>query len=101
MTSLLEAQGVAIEGRLHPTDLDVEAGSLVALIGANGSGKTSLLRALAAVEMSGGRVAIDGEDLASVPPARRPHLLTFLPASRDVIWPICAHDLIVLGSPRD
>ena len=101
MTSLLEAQGVAIEGRLHPTDLDVEAGSLVALIGANGSGKTSLLRALAAVEMSGGRVAIDGEDLASVPPARRPHLLTFLPASRDVIWPIRAHDLIVLGSPRD
>jgi len=101
MTSLLEAQGVAIEGRLHPTDLDVEAGSLVALIGANGSGKTSLLRALAAVEMSGGRVAIDGEDLASAPPARRPHLLTFLPASRDVIWPIRSRDLIVLGSPRD
>ncbi|MBA3729409.1 MAG: ABC transporter ATP-binding protein [Sphingomonas sp.] len=101
MTSLLEAQGVAIEGRLHPTDLDVEAGSLVALIGANGSGKTSLLRALAGVELSGGRVFIDGEDGASAPPARRPHLLTFLPASRDLIWPIRAREIIAMGLPTD
>ena len=101
MTSLLTARGVAIDGRLHPTDLDVGTGSLVALIGPNGSGKTSLLRALAAVEMSGGSVAIDGEDLATAPPARRPRLLTFLPASRDLVWPIRARDLIALGSPRD
>jgi iron complex transport system ATP-binding protein len=101
MTSLLQARGVAIEGRLHPTDVEVAAGSLVALIGPNGSGKTSLLRALAAVEVSGGSVAIDGEDVASAPPARRPHLLTFLPASRDLVWPIRARDLIALGLAKD
>lgn len=97
MTSLLTARGVAIDGRLQPTDFDVAASSLVALIGPNGSGKTSLLRALAAVEMSAGSTAIDGEDVATAPPARRPHLLTFLPASRDLVWPIRARDLIALG----
>ena len=100
MTPLLKARGMAIDRRLHPTVLDVPAGSLVALIGPNGSGKTSLLRALAAIEMTGGKVAIDGEELTSVPPARRSHLLTFLPASRDLVWPIRARDVVALGSTR-
>jgi iron complex transport system ATP-binding protein len=97
MTPLLIARGVAIDGRLWPTNLDVPTGSLVALIGPNGSGKTSLLRALAAVEMTDGNVAIDGEELMSAPPARRSHLLTFLPASRDLVWPIRTRDVVALG----
>jgi iron complex transport system ATP-binding protein len=97
MTSLLKARGVAIAGRLQPTDVDLAAGSLVALIGPNGSGKTSLLRTLAAIEMSSGTVAVDGEDIALASPARRPHLLTFLPASREIVWPIRARDVIALG----
>ena len=100
MTSLLKARGVAIAERLQPTDLDVPAGTLVALIGPNGSGKTSLLRTLATIEMSGGTVAVEGEDVASAPPARRPRLLAFLPASREVVWPIHARDVIALGLAR-
>lgn len=97
MTPLLGAKGVAIAGRLHPTDLAVAEGSLVALIGPNGSGKTSLLRSLAAVEATGGTIMIGGEDIASAPPARRPHLLSFLPASREVAWPIRVRDIVALG----
>ena len=101
MTPLATARGIGIDGRLQPADLDVSPASLVALIGPNGSGKTSLLRALAGVEMSHGGVAIDGEEVASAPPARRPRLLTFLPASRDLAWPIRARDVIALGLPAD
>ena len=101
MTSLLQARAVAIGGRLDSTDLDVAAGSLVALIGPNGSGKTSLLRALAGIEASTGTVSVDGEHVMTAGPARRPHLLTFLPASRDVVWPIRARDLVALGLTRD
>ncbi len=97
MTPLLEARGVAIDGRLQPTDIQLFPGSLVALIGPTGSGKTSLLRTLAAVEMTAGSIAVDGEDLASARAARRPHLLTFLPASRDMVWPIRARDVVALG----
>ena len=99
MTSLVARQ-VAIAGRLHPTDLDVQAGELVALVGPNGGGKTSLLRALARIESAAGVVAIGGEDVDLAPLARRRHLLSFLPASRDAIWPISARDVIALGLDR-
>ena len=96
MTSLL-AIGVGIEGRLSPVDLRVEAGQMVALVGPNGGGKTSLLRALARVERSSGSVAIGGEDVDAAGEARRRRLLSFLPASRDMAWPIAARDVIALG----
>lgn len=96
MTSLV-ARKVGIAGRLASTDLDVGAGELVALIGPNGGGKTSLLRALARIETTAGVVAIDREDVDEAPFARRRQLLSFLPASRDVTWPISARDVIALG----
>jgi iron complex transport system ATP-binding protein len=99
MTPLLEACNVAIEGRLRPTDLVVDPGECVAVIGPNGGGKTSLLRALAGIEATSGTVRVNGEPVRDVTPARRPHLLTFLPASRDLVWPIRARDLIALGLP--
>ena len=99
MTSLIARQ-IGIAGRLQPTDLDVQAGELVALVGPNGGGKTSLLRALARIESASGSVLIDGEDVDLAPIARRRQLLSFLPASRDVTWPIAARDVIALGLDR-
>ncbi len=99
MTSLV-AKDVSLETRLHPTDLEVKSGELVAVIGPNGGGKTSLLRALARVERAGGSVSIGGEDLNAAPEARRRVLLSFLPASRDIGWPISARDVIALGLAR-
>jgi iron complex transport system ATP-binding protein len=99
MTSLVARQ-VGIAGRLEPSDLNVEAGELVALVGPNGGGKTSLLRALARIENASGDVEVDGEDVDRAPLARRRQLLSFLPASRDVTWPIAARDVIALGLDR-
>ena len=46
--------------------LAIEAGRWTGLIGANGSGKTSLLRALAGrIDPAGGRILADGEDRAA------------------------------------
>ena len=99
MTSLAARQ-IAIPGRLASTDLDAAAGELVALVGPNGGGKTSLLRALARIETATGVVEIDAEDVDEAPLARRRQLLSFLPASRDVTWPISARDVISLGLDR-
>jgi iron complex transport system ATP-binding protein len=99
MTSLLEARGIAIAGRLNPTSVDAAPGSLIALIGPNGAGKTSLLRTLAGIEREMGQILVDGEPINEAPPARRMRLLSFLPATRSLVWPIAAQDVIALGLP--
>ena len=96
MTSLC-ARNLSILSRLTATNLSVAGGELVALVGPNGGGKTSLLRALARVEQASGQVRIDGEDIDALSEARRARLLAFLPASREIAWPISARDVIALG----
>ena len=97
MTALLDARAVAMGSRLAPLDLASPGGELIALVGPNGGGKTSLLRALAGVEDTAGTVRIDGESLAGLPEARRRRLLSFLPASREIAWPIAVDDVIGLS----
>ena len=97
MTSMLEVRGAHIPGRLGSTDLTVAAGQMVALVGPNGSGKSSLLRACASITGSATEVRIDCEDLRDASPARRSRLLAYLPASRDLVWPMTVRDVIGLG----
>jgi ATP-binding cassette subfamily B protein len=53
---------------LSDVDLDLPAGSTVALVGENGAGKTTLVKLLCRFyEPSAGRVAVDGVDLAAIP----------------------------------
>ena len=98
MTPLVQAQ-VSLPGRLEATSLGLQEGEMTALVGPNGGGKTSLLRALALVEEARGEVTVSGERLGEVPPNRRSQLIGFLPASRDLAWPICVRDLLRLGLP--
>ncbi len=63
-------------GGTHPAvvriDLDVRRGELLTLLGPSGSGKTTTLMMLAGFEQpTGGRILLEGRDLAPVPPHRR------------------------------
>jgi putrescine transport system ATP-binding protein len=58
--------------------LDVRRGEIFCLLGGSGSGKTTLLRMLAGFETpSAGSIHIDGEDMSSIPPHRRPVNMMF------------------------
>ena len=53
--------------------LAVEAGEFFTLLGPSGCGKTTLLRMIAGVDLpDGGRILLNGEDLAGQPPEARP-----------------------------
>jgi iron complex transport system ATP-binding protein len=98
MTALLEARGLAFAGRLGPTDLVAPGPALICLVGPNGSGKTSLLHALAGIGGPAGEVTLAGEDPRRLPPPLRKRRLAYLPASRDIAWPMIVRDLVALGS---
>jgi len=58
--------------------LSVRKGELFALLGSSGCGKSTLLRMLAGLEsVTSGKILIDGEDLATLPPYRRPVNMMF------------------------
>ena len=78
----LSVRGLAVTyGDLRAVDgvdLEVTAGEVVALLGASGSGKSSLLRAVAGLEdVAAGEVAWDGRSMVRVPVHKRGFGLMF------------------------
>ena len=53
---------------LHDVSLSVKAGEIVTLIGANGAGKTTALRAISGLQpAAGGQILFDGHDISKIP----------------------------------
>ncbi|ROP45815.1 ABC transporter ATP-binding protein [Pseudokineococcus lusitanus] len=80
----LVARGVSVEysGRrvVHEVDLEVPSGQVSVVVGANGCGKSSLLRALARLQRPAtGRVTLDGRDVARTSPRAFASVVGLLP----------------------
>src|SRR5690349_19359007 len=76
MTRLLEVHGIGVAYGtaevLRELSLHVDAGETVTLIGANGAGKTSCLRAIPGLEpLRSGHVAFAGERIDTLTPRQR------------------------------
>jgi branched-chain amino acid transport system ATP-binding protein len=57
---------------LHQVSVDIMPGSLVALVGSNGAGKTTFLKTISGLQAShGGTISFNGQNLGRVPAHRR------------------------------
>jgi branched-chain amino acid transport system ATP-binding protein len=69
---MLQVSALSVSyGSIHAVDgvnLSVPAGAIVTLIGANGAGKTSTLRAISGLIPSKGRITFNGEPISGLPP---------------------------------
>lgn len=96
-TLAMEGASLSLGGRTLWQDLDLRlaSGEFIGIIGPNGSGKTSLLRAvLGLLPLDRGRVLVDGE------PARRGHpSIGYVPQHRSFApdLPLRGRDLVALG----
>jgi len=63
---------------VNDVSLDIAKGEIFALLGSSGCGKTTLLRMLAGFETpTSGRIVLNGQDLAGIPPYDRPLNMMF------------------------
>jgi branched-chain amino acid transport system ATP-binding protein len=87
---------------LKGVSLQVEAGSITALVGGNGAGKTTLLRCLSGVQpVSAGRIRFDGADITRWSPhARVAAGIAQSPEGRQVFGPLGVEDNLRLGAFR-
>lgn len=83
---------------LHGVTFDVKRGEVVTLLGRNGAGKTSTLRALAGVmRKRRGSALLDGHDLLSTSPHRVAHLgLGFVPEERGIFSSLTVRENLML-----
>ncbi|MFI9829878.1 ABC transporter ATP-binding protein [Streptomyces sp. NPDC051913] len=86
---------------LHGVTLAAPAPGLTVLLGRNGSGRTSVLRALAGtVPLSGGAVVWDGADITRVPAHERARRgLHLVPESRAVFGSLTVRENLDLAAP--
>jgi iron complex transport system ATP-binding protein len=74
------------------------AGEVMCLLGPNGSGKTTLFRTvLRLVPPRGGRVAVDGESLASWSRARLARTFGYVPQAQLATFPFTVSEMVLMG----
>lgn len=73
-------------------------GEVMCLLGPNGSGKTTLFKTvLGLLRPQGGRILVDGEDVARWPRERLARHLAYVPQAHTAFFPFTVRDIVLMG----
>jgi branched-chain amino acid transport system ATP-binding protein len=103
MAPLLELDGVDARyggvQALHGVSLTVEDGESVAILGANGAGKTSTLRAISGTVRRSGRIAFNGKEIGKKPPEAVARLgIAHVPEGREIYAELTVWENLLIGA---
>jgi len=85
---------------LREISIDVQDGEIVTILGANGAGKSTTLRAISGLlKLSSGTIEFDGEDIGQIPPETRvTRGIAHVPEGRRVFPGLTVMDNLLLGA---
>ncbi len=88
------------EETLKGVSLRLDADEIVCLVGANGAGKSTVLKAIAGlVPVKNGKILLDGKDITRVPAHRRPVLgVCLIPEGREIITSLTVLENLLMGA---
>ena len=100
---LLELEGVDARyggvQALHGVSLAVADGESVAILGANGAGKTSTLRAISGTVRRSGRIVFDGKDISRKSPEAVARLgIAHVPEGREIYAELTVWENLLIGA---
>jgi len=105
--SLLELQEASVYygdfQALYDVSLKVEEGEIFACIGANGAGKSTMLKTIAGVlTPKRGDILFDGQPIDHMPPYKRVELgISSVPEGRRVFPSLTVHENLLIGAYRN
>ena len=100
---LLEVEGLDVKyGRNHAVDqvdLNLEEKGVVTILGANGAGKSSVLKAIQGTERASGKVTFDGTDISDWSAPKRVQAgLVLVPEGRQIFVSLSVHENLQMGA---
>jgi branched-chain amino acid transport system ATP-binding protein len=101
---MLEVEGLSLSYGKHEALCDVtlrvDPGEVIAILGANGAGKTSLLKSITGLTRPhAGKVVFNNQEITSLPPHRIVELgIALVPEGRRLIGPLTVGENLLLGA---
>jgi iron complex transport system ATP-binding protein len=77
---------------------NVDSGEMLAILGRNGMGKTTLLRSsMGIIKLSGGDAFIDGENIKDIPACRFWQRVAYVPQARNASVQFTVEEMVLIG----